>query len=469
MGCEVLGEGIMAHVWQTAAFAALAAGVVLLPAPATMRRLVPLRGLVFLTAGVLLALFLFAPGQARAKLPEPIPKEEQKCIVQLNRGFERVARAQGKLNARCVRDAGRGEIPSAEACLAQDVEGKVQKAKDKNLAGETKRCTNVKPPFGATDAATGNQVGTDKDLDLMHALFGFDLDGVIIKDNAGAKCQAKVAKLASKCQEAKLRAFNKCKKIGLRRGIIPFQDDIDTCLGRLGSRKCDPVGTALTKCVLTGVDLSDAFPGCDTDDLAELTSCLGSLVVCRVCLALDAVDGLNRDCDLFDDGLANASCGECGNGVTEPWEECDGTDDSACPGACQSDCTCPPPPNDECTAATVISAFPFTDNAYTTKATVAVDDPLFCGLHRHSVWYTVTAPGNGTITADTFGSSYDTVLAALTGTCGTLTGVACNDDFSGLQSLISFAVTAGQTVFLEVQQYVGGSGGNLILNVVFAP
>ncbi len=42
----------------------------------------------------------------------------------------------------------------------------------------------------------------------MHALFGFDLDGVIIKDKAGAKCQANVAKLASKCQEAKLRAFS---------------------------------------------------------------------------------------------------------------------------------------------------------------------------------------------------------------------------------------------------------------------
>ncbi|MCZ6571072.1 MAG: hypothetical protein O7B23_13015, partial [Deltaproteobacteria bacterium] len=63
---------------------------------------------------------------------------------------------------------------------------------------------------------------------------------------------------------------------------------------------------------------------------------------------------------------------------------------------------------------------------------------------------------------------YDTVLAALTGTCGTFTEVACNDDFSGLQSLISFAVTAGQTVLLEVTS-LSGSGGNLILNVVFAP
>jgi hypothetical protein len=33
----------------------------------------------------------------------------------------------------------------------------------------------------------------------------------------------------------------------------------------------------------------------------------------------------------------------CGNGVREPDEICDGSDDAACPGACQSSCTCAPP------------------------------------------------------------------------------------------------------------------------------
>jgi hypothetical protein len=38
--------------------------------------------------------------------------------------------------------------------------------------------------------------------------------------------------------------------------------------------------------------------------------------------------------------------GGCGNGVQEGTEECDGTDDDACPGNCQPDCTCTPPPPD---------------------------------------------------------------------------------------------------------------------------
>ena len=439
-----------------------------------MRRLVPVRSLVSLTAGVLLALFLLAPGQARAKgLPFP------ECAIELNQGFARVAKAQDKQNAKCVKDAGRGKVGSVEGCISPP-NARVTSAQAKNFRSG---CYAFRP-FGATDPAIGNRVAVDKEWALIYPVFGSDLDAAIIDadtDGAGAKCQADIIKQVSKCRDAKLKVFNKCMKKGLKGksppGLIDSAEDLrDLCLGTGTNPQPDPKGKIQKACVtkLGGkigdkcatVDKDAAFPGCAGQDLA---TCVDQLVECLVCGALNAVDDLSRDCDLFDDGLPNGSCDECGNGVPEPWEECDGTDDSACPGACQSDCTCPPPPNDECTAATVISAFPFTDNTYTTKTTVAVDDPLLsCGGSGRSVWYTVTAPGNGTITADTFGSSYDTVLAALTGTCGTFTEVACNDDFSGLQSLISFAVTAGQTVLLEVTS-LSGSGGNLILNVVFAP
>ena len=56
-------------------------------------------------------------------------------------------------------------------------------------------------------------------------------------------------------------------------------------------------------------------------------------------------DGIDNDCD----GLADGKDSDCvlpvcgDNVVNQASEECDGTDDAACPEQCQADCTCPPP------------------------------------------------------------------------------------------------------------------------------
>jgi hypothetical protein len=42
--------------------------------------------------------------------------------------------------------------------------------------------------------------------------------------------------------------------------------------------------------------------------LADFEVCIDTLVECQVCLALNEVDALNRDCDAFDDGVVNGSC-----------------------------------------------------------------------------------------------------------------------------------------------------------------
>ena len=39
-----------------------------------------------------------------------------------------------------------------------------------------------------------------------------------------------------------------------------------------------------------------------------IAACIDQKIECEVCQALNALDGLNRDCDSFDDGLANGSC-----------------------------------------------------------------------------------------------------------------------------------------------------------------
>ena len=59
-----------------------------------------------------------------------------------------------------------------------------------------------------------------------------------------------------------------------------------------------------------GLDYATLFPGnCSGEaTLSDFERCVDRLVECRVCLALNQADGLNRDCDDFDDGMANGSC-----------------------------------------------------------------------------------------------------------------------------------------------------------------
>ena len=67
------------------------------------------------------------------------------------------------------------------------------------------------------------------------------------------------------------------------------------------------------------------------------------------------------------------------------------------------------------------------------------------------------------ITANTFGSDYDTGLSAYTGTRGALTQIACNDDAGGtLQPSVTINAVAGQTLFFMVGAFPSGPGGDLV-------
>ncbi len=103
------------------------------------------------------------------------------------------------------------------------------------------------------------------------------------------------------------------------------------------------------KCVDAGVSLNAAFPGSDpngTNDPAALLAWIEEMVECEVCLLVNAVDGLARDCDLFDDGLLNGSCSHlCEN---DPRRACTFFEFAAfCNSCCRADQDC----NTACTAA----------------------------------------------------------------------------------------------------------------------
>jgi len=267
---------------------------------------------------------------ASGALGQAQSKNQQKCLNGINKDGSLVAKQQGKESLACIKDAGKGKlVGTAQACLTADAKGKVQKKKDKTVQNEAKKCIE-QPDFGHTGAAVVNDAAMQAELDLVADVFGPDLDAAVIdcdvsKDGCG--CQQKVSKSVEKQVATKLKEFLKCKKEALKNGAtsaVALADCVNDA-GTPGSIAADTKGKVakgvekiakdvVKKCDEKGV--TDGFPGdCTGLSGSPLAVCLDVLVECRVCQMINEMDGLFVNCDLFDNGTADASC-ESGTGPT---------------------------------------------------------------------------------------------------------------------------------------------------------
>jgi hypothetical protein len=102
------------------------------------------------------------------------------------------------------------------------------------------------------------------------------------------------------------------------------------------------------------------------------------------------------------------------------------------------------------------------------NATKEAGEPNHAGnAGGHSVWYEWTALSTKSVTIDTIGSSFDTLLAVYTGNSLTaLTLVASNDNLGPgtLQSRVNFSATAG-TVYRIAVDGANGATGNIIVTL----
>src|SRR5262249_23380270 len=114
------------------------------------------------------------------------------------------------------------------------------------------------------------------------------------------------------------------------------------------------------------------------------------------------------------------------------------------------------PPNDACADATPIALVPGATVGLRTRnggtRTTDSADPATCSDPRlsNSIGFTVTAPSDGTLDLDTFGSDGDTVMALYGGSCASPgTALSCNDDATGIaggaSQLPTQTVVAGET------------------------
>lgn len=130
------------------------------------------------------------------------------------------------------------------------------------------------------------------------------------------------------------------------------------------------------------------------------------------------------------------------------------------------------PENNDFSAATVITGASGRVRASNRLATGETGEPNHASASTPlaSVWWKWTPTANGQLTLDTFGSSFDTTLAAYTGTAlGSLTARgSSNDADSTLQSRVTFSVLSGQSVWIAIDG-AGSAEGSIVFNYLFQP
>ncbi len=162
----------------------------------------------------------------------------------------------------------------------------------------------------------------------------------------------------------------------------------------------------------------------------------------------------------------------CSNGTDD---DSDGLVDCDDPDCSSSPACLPPQAGDECSSAITANdgANPYDNSTLTDSADA--NDPSQCtgtflGAFSQDAWFTYTASSSGSMTVSTCNSSsFDSDLAVYSGTCGSLTQIACNGDGTGCGGFTSevtgVTVTAGNTYLIRLGGWESGQAGTGTLNI----
>jgi hypothetical protein len=378
------------------------------------------------------ALALLAVTATRAQQQSPA---QAACILKVNKAVRGVAKAEGRLVGSCLKETSRSQPDLFDDCIAQDLRQKVEAARAKTALAIASYCSPP-PSYGFTDANTANDAAVAQEVGLLADIFGEDYAAAVISSNGdptGARCQAAVQKSYEKILQAQIRTFESCKKTGLKSGSIDSEAALAACFdavtadtrGRIGKGVVKLADALATSC--GGVVLGDAFPGgCSSPGFP---ACVEQKSACRTCLMITEVDGLDVQCDMADNGVADASCVDprrCGDGVLDAGEQCD--DGNGVNGDCCSS-TCTAEPNGQacndlafCNGADTCSGG--TCSAHAGSPCPGADGDGNCAESCSEIGDNCTAPDpNGSLCTDgTFCDGPDTCSA---GACSTHAGNPC--------------------------------------------
>ena len=241
------------------------------------------------------------------------------CAVSLAKGASKLAKTRLKEWQGCLKsaaDADLGDCPSAEACVAGDLRGKVANSVAKLRSVEEGACAE-EPDFGRASASMISTSVRIETQGLLDDVFGPDLDAAAASkasDPAAAACQGRMAKALSKHFLAMVAAWDSCKAAGLGTGAITGAETLGDCLGAIDDDTKGKIAAAwrgvdgVLAGSCDGVAATTAFPG-SCAMAPDLGACIEARSRCRACRRGAVGDDTGEDCDLFDDGVAdNDSC-----------------------------------------------------------------------------------------------------------------------------------------------------------------
>ena len=297
---------------------------------------------------------LLVAGPARAQ----VSVGDRRCIEEINNGTRKTLLAENKAVNGCMRSFVKGTLatPTVAQCAAPAASIKVQKEVDRSLANANKRCVGAPPSFGPPSISNHPTAAVQAGTGTLADLFGPAVEGTLLTDKDGNRCQDQVHKAVLRCEDTRLKEFLTCKRNAMKTGIATDAATLESACFGTGPDQPDPKGKIAlacsskvqkqvdTRCVAEGINLAVAFPACAALSGPSLTACLDSRVRCRTCDLLNTVDGLAKDCDLYDDGNdSNSSCSEpttCGDGTVDGTEICDDGNVAAgdgCNASCQTE------------------------------------------------------------------------------------------------------------------------------------
>ncbi len=277
----------------------------------------------------------FSASQAHANLSAALLP----CQKIIAKAAQKYLKSVIKIKQKC----NNANLKSPGSCTAPDsakltkAEGKLRSSIDKKCGGLSTSQIEDQNPFGLAfpgpcpDSDGGSFSLTNLE-DCMLLRHGEKADEMLTEqygsasgplDTAVLKCQIGAAKAAAKFLSSKLKCLEKkCRS----------QLDLNRLTINPADCEIEPATAACIQKAVTKLD-SGVSKKCTDTDIAALDICTsGSATVAD---AQQCLNQAHEDAANFLINIEHPAAPSCGDEVVnQPTEECDGTDDSACPGLC---------------------------------------------------------------------------------------------------------------------------------------